>query len=406
MMEERNIKIDDYNYALPEERIAFFPASQRDHSKLLVYAHGQIADSRFDHLADFLTANDLLIFNNSKVIHARLLVHNETGAAIEIFCIEPLRPTTDPATAFTQKESVTWKCMVGNAKRWKHPLTITVPIGDKTVMVTATKGESIEGTFEITFTWQDHSVSFAEWLEHYGKIPLPPYIKRTADEEDEKRYQTVYAKYDGSVAAPTAGLHFTPQVFDNLHTKGIETDYITLHVGAGTFKPVSTETIGEHYMHEEKIVITEELIERLLASHNKRLIVVGTTVARTLESLFIIGAKLKLHRDNPLTVTQWEIYDDTDLQSVTAQESMESIRNYLHTCPTDLLHGQTSLIILPTYKPKLMKGIITNFHQPKSTLLLLISAVIGDHWREIYRHALDNDYRFLSYGDSNLYLPE
>lgn len=406
MREERNIKIDDYNYELPEERIAFFPASQRDHSKLLVYAHGQITDSRFDHLADFLTANDLLIFNNSKVIHARLLVHNETGAAIEIFCLEPLRPTTDPATAFTQRESVTWKCMVGNAKRWKHPLTLTVPIDGKTVMITATKGINIEGTFEVTFTWQEQSVSFAEWLEHYGKIPLPPYIKRTADEEDEKRYQTVYAKYDGSVAAPTAGLHFTPQVFDNLHAKGIETDYITLHVGAGTFKPVSTETIGDHYMHEEKIVITEELIERLLANHNKRLIVVGTTVARTLESLFIIGAKLKLHRDNPLIVTQWEIYDDSELQSVTAEESMGAIRDYLHTCHTDLLHGQTSLIILPTYKPKLMKGIITNFHQPKSTLLLLISAVVGCHWRDIYRHALDNNYRFLSYGDSNLYLPE
>jgi S-adenosylmethionine:tRNA ribosyltransferase-isomerase len=405
MTEPRDIRIEDFNYNLPEERIAFFPAAQRDHSKLLVYRNGSITDSRFDHLADFLPDNCLLIFNNSKVIHARLLVHNLTGAAIEIFCLEPLRPTNDPATAFAQTGEVVWKCMVGNAKRWKHPLQIIVPINGKEVTVTATKGENIESTFEVTFRWDDDTVSFAEWLEHYGKIPLPPYIKRAADANDEQRYQTVYAKHDGSVAAPTAGLHFTPEVFDSLREKGIDTDFVTLHVGAGTFKPVTSETIGEHYMHEEKVVITEALIEHLLRSQDKKCVVVGTTVARTLESLFIMGAKLHLMRPNPLTVSQWEIYDDADLRTVTVEESLTALRRHLQEQNTDLLRGATSLIILPTYQPKMAQGIITNFHQPQSTLLLLISAFVGNEWHKINEHALQHDYRFLSYGDSNLYLP-
>lgn len=405
MTEERNIRIEDYNYDLPEERIAFFPVAQRDQSQLLVYANGNITDSHFHHLADFLNKDDMLIFNNSKVIHARLLAHNATGAAIEIFCLEPLSPTSDPATAFAQTKQVTWKCMVGNAKKWKHPLDITVPIGDKMVVVTAEKGENVEGTFEVSFCWDDETVSFAEWLEHYGKIPLPPYIKRTANADDEKRYQTVYAKHDGSVAAPTAGLHFTPEVFDSLHQKGIATEYITLHVGAGTFKPVSTETIGEHYMHEEKIVITENFVDMLLNSLDRRRIAVGTTVARTIESLFIIGAKLKLGKENPLLVEQWEYYDDADIRTVSVEDSLMAIRAYLDSQHTDMLRAATRLIILPTYRPHIAQGIITNFHQPQSTLLLLISAFIGEKWHEIYRHALDHGYRFLSYGDSNLYLP-
>lgn len=405
MTEDRNIRIEDYNYELPEERIAFFPAAQRDQSKLLVYRDGTITDSQFSQLAEQLTPNDLLILNDSKVIHARLLVHNTTGAAIEIFCLEPLAPTTDPATAFAQTGTVTWKCMVGNAKRWKHPLFIDVPVGDRQVRVTATRGENMEGaSFEVTFSWDAPDVSFAEWLEHYGKIPLPPYIKRAATADDETRYQTVYAKYDGSVAAPTAGLHFTPAVFDSLHAKGIATEYITLHVGAGTFKPVSTETIGDHYMHEEKIVITEALINLLLNNMGRRRIAVGTTVTRTLESLFIIGAKLKTGRPHPLLVEQWEIYDDPALRAVTLEDSFTAIQDYLEQQDTDLLRAATRLIILPTYQPHIVQGLITNFHQPKSTLLLLISAFVGDQWRAIYRHALDHGYRFLSYGDSNLYL--
>lgn len=405
MTEEKKIKIEDYDYPLPEERIAYFPVARRDQSQLLVYNKGSITDAHFCELSNYLNENDMLIFNDSKVIHARLLVQNATGAAIEIFCLEPIAPTSDPATAFAQTGRVTWKCMVGNAKKWKHPLDIVVPIGDKSVTITAEKGENVEGTFEVTFTWEDEKVSFAEWLEHYGKIPLPPYIKRAAEDSDEQRYQTVYARYDGSVAAPTAGLHFTPEVFDALHAKGIETEYITLHVGAGTFKPVSTETIGDHYMHEEKIVITESFIQKLLANISKRRIAVGTTVARTIESLFIIGAKLKLQRSNPLLVEQWEIYEDPELQAVTLEEALSAIQDYLTDQGTDMLRAATRLIILPTYKPKVAQGIITNFHQPKSTLLLLISAFVGEKWHEIYRHALNNGYRFLSYGDSNLYLP-
>ncbi|MBR4135764.1 MAG: S-adenosylmethionine:tRNA ribosyltransferase-isomerase [Bacteroidales bacterium] len=405
MLKEQNLHIDDYDYPLPEERIAFYPAAQRDHSKLLVYAHGQITDSRFDRLPDFLSPDDLLIFNDSKVIHARLLVHNTTGAAIEIFCLEPLAPTNDPAVAFTLTGQVTWKCMVGNAKKWKHPLFIDVPVNGRAVRVTATRGENMEGTFPVTFEWDDVSVSFAEWIEHYGKIPLPPYIKREAEATDEQRYQTVYAKYDGSVAAPTAGLHFTPAVLKALKAKGIATENVTLHVGAGTFKPVSSETIGGHFMHEEKIVLSRQRIESLLSLLSRRRIAVGTTVTRTLESLFIIGAKLTLGRPDPLNVQQWEMYEDLELRTVPLETSLQAILDYLEQQDTDMLHAATCLIILPGYPLQVVQGLVTNFHQPKSTLLLLISALLGDEWKRIYQHALDNDYRFLSYGDSNLYLP-
>ncbi len=406
MSDPRSIRIEDFSYDLPAERIAFFPAERRDHSKLLVYRGGQITDSRFDRLPDFLPKDSLLILNDSKVIHARLLVRSATGAAIEIFCLEPVRPASDPATAFAMTGEVTWKCLVGNAKRWKHPLFIDVPAGGRQVRVTATRGANLDGaSFEVTFAWDAPDIPFAVWLEHYGKIPLPPYIRRAADETDELRYQTVYAEHDGSVAAPTAGLHFTDDVFAHLHEKGIATDFVTLHVGAGTFKPVTSETIGDHYMHEEKIVITEALVERLRQHLGKPCIAVGTTVARTLESIFLMGAKLRLGRHSPLTISQWEAYDDHALGEVTVEEALDELRRHLHRQGTDLLRGATSLIILPTYQPKMAQGIITNFHQPQSTLLLLISAFVGDNWREIYRHALRHGYRFLSYGDSNLYLP-
>ncbi|MCR4966046.1 MAG: S-adenosylmethionine:tRNA ribosyltransferase-isomerase [Bacteroidales bacterium] len=405
MLKEQNIHIDDYDYPLPEERIAFYPAEVRDHSKLLVWRNHEIEDSRFDHLPDFLTSKDLLIFNDSKVIHARLLAHNTTGAAIEIFCLEPLAPSTDPATAFAQSGEVTWRCMVGNARKWKRPLQIVVPIEGRELTVTAERGENENGTFAVTFRWDDTSVSFAEWIEHYGKIPLPPYIKREAEATDEKRYQTVYARYDGSVAAPTAGLHFTPAVFEALKAKGIATEYVTLHVGAGTFKPVSSETIGGHFMHEEKIVLSAQRIKSLLSQLSRRRIAVGTTVTRTLESLFIIGAKLTLGRPDPLHVQQWEMYEDLALRDVSLEESLKRILRHLAENQTDWLHASTRLIILPGYPIKVVQGLVTNFHQPKSTLLLLISAFLGDEWKTIYRHALDNGYRFLSYGDSNLFLP-
>ena len=402
----KNIRIEDYDYPLPESRIAYYPAERRDSSKLLIYntKDGEIIDSVFHNLPDFLSENHWIVFNNSKVIHARLLVHNATGAAIEIFCLEPLKPTSDPAVAFTLSGSVTWKCMVGNARKWKHPIDIEVPLDERVIHIRAERGEAVEGTFEVTFTWDEAEVSFAEWIEAYGKVPLPPYIRRAAEDSDTERYQTVYAKHDGSVAAPTAGLHFTDDLLAKLVSKGVETEYVTLHVGAGTFKPVSSETIGGHFMHEEKIVITEDFIRKLLKNRDKQLIAVGTTVTRTLESLFVVGAKLHLGLDNPLLVEQWETYENPAIHEVTLDQSLMAIMNFLEEQDTDMLRAATRLIILPTYTRHIVNGLITNFHQPKSTLLLLISNFLGDDWHRIYRHALDNGYRFLSYGDANLYI--
>jgi S-adenosylmethionine:tRNA ribosyltransferase-isomerase len=306
--------------------------------------------------------------------------------------------------AFSLSGAVTWKCMVGNARKWKSPLYIEVPMGKRVVRVRAERGEVVEGTFEVTFTWDEADVSFAEWIEAYGKVPLPPYIHRDAEESDAQRYQTVYARYDGSVAAPTAGLHFTEELLRKLNARGVQTEYVTLHVGAGTFKPVSSETIGGHFMHEEKIVITEDFVRELLDNREKRLIAVGTTVTRTLESLFVIGAKMHLQLPNPLLVEQWETYDVPEIHKVTVEQSLSAILAYLRDHDTDMLRAGTRLIILPTYTRHIVDGLITNFHQPKSTLLLLISNFLGDGWRKIYRHALDHGYRFLSYGDANLYL--
>ena len=402
----RNIRIEDYDYALPESCIAYYPATERDKSKLLIFnkKEDKIIDTVFHQLPEFLSEKQWLVFNNSKVIHARLLVHNATGAAIEIFCLEPLAPSSDPAVAFTLSGSVTWKCMVGNARKWKHPLEIEVPIDDRIVRIRAERGEAVEGTFEVTFTWPDTDVSFAEWIEAYGKVPLPPYIHREAEDSDTERYQTVYARHDGSVAAPTAGLHFTDELLHTLNEKGIETEYVTLHVGAGTFKPVSAETIGGHFMHEEKILVTEAFIRKMLTNSEKQLIAVGTTVTRTLESLFVVGAKLHLGLEDPLFVGQWETYDNPAIHEVTVNQALTAILDYMDRHDTDMLRASTCLIILPTYTRHIVNGLITNFHQPKSTLLLLISNFLGDRWRHVYRHALENNYRFLSYGDSNLYI--
>ena len=404
MIAQQKIRIEEYNYPLPAEKIAYFPAGLRDQSQLLVHKDGTITDATFKDLAQFLGPNDVLAFNNSRVIHARLLVQNRNGAAIEIFCLEPLAPTREIQEAFVQTSRVSWKCFVGNAKRWKEPIEIIVEVNQKPITITAVKGENSDGAFEVTFLWEDETVTLAEWIEAYGKIPLPPYIKRAAQNEDEQRYQTIFAQHNGSVAAPTAGLHFTEEVFRSLEEKKIENLWVTLHVGAGTFKPVSTETIGEHLMHKEQIVITRETIEAILNCNNKKIIAVGTTVARTLESLFIIGAKLYLNLPDPFNVQQWEIYENEELRKVDATTSLKMIYNYLIDNNLHFLTASTALMITPGYEHKIAKGLITNFHQPQSTLLLLIASYLGDKWKEIYQHALTHNYRFLSYGDSNLYL--
>ena len=404
MIAQQKIRIEEYNYPLPAEKIAYFPAGSRDQSQLLVHKDGTITDATFKDLAQFLGPNDVLAFNNSRVIHARLLVQNRNGAAIEIFCLEPLAPTREIQEAFVQTCRVSWKCFVGNAKRWKEPIEFTVEVNQKPITITAVKGENSDGAFEVTFLWEDEMVTLAEWIEAYGKIPLPPYIKRAAQTDDEQRYQTIFAQHNGSVAAPTAGLHFTEEVFRSLEEKKIETLWVTLHVGAGTFKPVSTETIGEHIMHKEQIVITRETIEAILNCNNKKIIAVGTTVARTLESLFIIGAKLNLNLPDPFNVQQWEIYENEELQRVDANTSLKAIYNYIVTNNLPFLTASTALMITPGYEHKIARGLITNFHQPQSTLLLLIASYLGEKWKEIYQHALTHNYRFLSYGDSNLYL--
>ena len=399
----RQINIADYDYNLPEEKIAFSPLTQRNSSKLLVYQNNKIIDTQFSDLFQFINSEHLLVFNDSKVIHARLLVQNHTGANIEIFCLEPLFPVTELTSAFEQSGKVVWKCMVKNAKKWKAPIEFTVPMGEDNLRIKASKGENQEGAFAITFEWNGN-YSFAEWLDKQGKVPLPPYIKRNDNEEDKERYQTVYAHHDGSVAAPTAGLHFSEQEFQELEKRSIPYCYATLHVGAGTFKPVSASSIGEHFMHKEQIMITPALLEKLLHSSNKKVIAVGTTVTRTLESLFIMGAKLKLGLNKPLLVNQWEYYDNPAIQAVSIEESLSLLLHFCHQSDEGYLSGATQLIILPGYQHKIVKGLFTNFHQPKSTLLLLISSFLGEQWKEIYQHALTHDYRFLSYGDANLYL--
>ena len=405
MIQQKNIRIEDFNYDLPNERIAFFPKEDRDSSQLLVYnrAQKQITDSEFHRLPDFLSKDMMLVFNDSRVIHARLLVHNATGAAIEIFCLEPVLPTTELTQALAQTGKVTWKGFVCNAKRWKSPLTFEVQTAQGTIPISATKGEQVENAFLVDFQW-NADITFAEWVEAYGKTPLPPYIKRQSEKSDETRYQTVYAHYDGSVAAPTAGLHFSKRLLQELKTQGINTEYVTLHVGAGTFKPVTTDCIGEHYMHNEQIVIRRELIDNLLHNIDKRIIAVGTTVTRSLESIFIIGAKLHLQIENPLHVEQWEYYENDKISRTEVKTALEAIRNYLIENHLEYVTASTQLMIVPSYQFKMIKGIITNFHQPKSTLLLLISAYLGDDWRRIYAHALASGYRFLSYGDANLYI--
>jgi S-adenosylmethionine:tRNA ribosyltransferase-isomerase len=410
-----NLTLSEIDYILPNEKIALFPLEHRDSSKLLVYKDKIITDSNFLHLADFLDENCALVFNDSKVIHARLWVQNQYGAKIELFLLEPVYPTRDIASAFLQTGVVAWKCLIGNAKRFRDAIGFDVKMkrfeneiirecADEVIRVVAEKGDRVGDPFLVTFMWEDESVAFADWIDAYGKMPLPPYIKRDANEADELRYQTIYARQKGSVAAPTAGLHFSENVLQSLKNKNIALKNITLHVGAGTFKPVTTDSVLEHEMHKEQMIISRDTVEFLLENIGKKIIAVGTTVARTLESLFIVGAKLHLNIGQPFKIEQFEIYENAALENLPVEIALSALLNYFEKNNLQEISGATSLMILPYYRHKIAKGLITNFHQPKSTLLLLISSYLGDAWREVYAHALSHGYRFLSYGDSNLYL--
>ncbi len=397
------IKISDFNYNLPEERIAKYPLAERDQSKLLIWKNGQITDSHFYSLASFLPENTLLVFNNTRVIRARINFFKESGAKIEIFCLDPHDPV-DYAISFAQTHTVIWKCMIGNLKKWKSGiLHKQIPYKTTQINLSAELTGTDENSQLIRFSW-DREVSFAEVLEHAGTIPIPPYLNRETEESDLDRYQTIYSKIEGSVAAPTAGLHFTNRVFESLKTKNIERAELTLHVGAGTFKPVKTEQVIQHEMHTEHILVHYEFIE-LVIEKLKQTIAVGTTSIRTLESLYWMGVKASQNinlSEEELLVSQWEPY--TTSTTLTATEALNALLRYMDHHHLGTISSATQIIILPGYQFKIVKGMITNFHQPESTLLLLISAFLGTHWKEIYEHALDNNYRFLSYGDSNLYL--
>lgn len=407
MQDVKQIKIEDYDYNLPDNRIAKYPLPERDSSKLLVYKNGKIESSVFKEIGNFLPPSSVLFFNETKVIQARLQFQKQGGANIEIFCLEPAGETTDYQLSFAQSSPVLWKCLVGNSRRWKDgDLLLNIPIGEKNVVLSAKRLEKNDQYSVIQFSWQDKNLSFASILEAAGEIPLPPYLHRDAEPSDKERYQTVFAKFDGSVAAPTAGLHLTANLIQKLENQGFQFEHLTLHVGAGTFKPVSTSTIGEHQMHSEIIIVSRQTICNLIDALNRPIIPIGTTSMRTLESLYWIGLMLieEGTEKRDLHLSQWFPYQERKSVPDT-KTALEKIVEYLDLHNFTKLSASTALMIAPNYKVRVVKGIITNFHQPKSTLLLLVSALIGEKWKESYQFALNHDFRFLSFGDSCLFLP-
>ena len=401
----KHIKISEFNYPLPDERIAKFPLANRDESKLLVYRQGEVSEDRFTSLPDYLESGEMMVFNNTKVIQARLHFRKETGALIEVFCLEPIAPN-DYVLSFQQTKKCSWLCMVGNLKKWKEgTLKREVEVKGKTITLSATRGECRGTSHWIDFEWDDDSLTFADVLEAVGELPIPPYLNRETQESDKQTYQTVYSKIKGSVAAPTAGLHFTERVLKALDEKGIDREELTLHVGAGTFKPVKSEEIEGHEMHTEYISVNKCTIEKLIA-HGGKTIAVGTTSVRTLESLYYIGILIHLNPEanqEELHVKQWMPYEPHP--ALTPVESLQNILDYLNRNNMEALHTSTQIIIAPGYEYKIVKKIVTNFHQPQSTLLLLVSAFVKGDWKKIYDYALSHDFRFLSYGDSSLLIP-
>ena len=400
----RHIRISDYNYPLPDERIAKFPIAQRDHSKLLVYRKGEVSHDVFYNLPEYLPKGALMVFNNTKVIQARMHFRKDTGALIEVFLLEPACPS-DYELMFQTSEKCSWYCLVGNLKKWKEgTLTREIKIKDTDVKVTATRGPIHGTSHRIDFTWTG-GFSFAEIIDAMGELPIPPYLNRETQESDKTTYQTVYSKIKGSVAAPTAGLHFTPEVLAAVDAHGVEREELTLHVGAGTFKPVKSEEIEGHEMHTEYVSVRRDTIRKLIA-HDGCAIAVGTTSVRTLESLYYMGLKVIKNHDaseDELHVNQWEPYDTET--SVSTVESLTALGAWMDAHSLEVLHSSTQIIIAPGYEYHIVKMLVTNFHQPQSTLLLLVSAFVKGDWHKIYDYALANDFRFLSYGDSSLLIP-
>ena len=400
----RHIRISDYNYPLPDERIAKFPIAQRDHSKLLVYRKGEVSQDVFYNLPEYLPKGALMVFNNTKVIQARMHFRKDTGALIEVFLLEPADPS-DYELMFQTSERCAWYCLVGNLKKWKEgTLRRTIDVKGQQIEVSCTRGPIHGTSHRIDFEWTG-GVSFAEIIDAMGELPIPPYLNRETQESDKTTYQTVYSKIKGSVAAPTAGLHFTPEVLAAVDAHGIEREELTLHVGAGTFKPVKSEVIEGHEMHTEYISVRRDTIRKLIA-HDGCAIAVGTTSVRTLESLYYMGLKVMQNPDaseDDLHVNQWEPYDAAT--SVSTVESLTALGAWMDAHSLEVLHSSTQIIIAPGYNYHIVKMLVTNFHQPQSTLLLLGSAFVKGDWHKIYDYALENDFRFLSYGDSSLLIP-
>lgn len=405
MEDTKHIKISDFNYPLPDERIAKFPLAERDHSKLLIYKHGMVSEDIFTSLPDYLEKGEMMVFNNTKVIQARLHFQKETGALIEVFCLEPAAPN-DYALNFQQTGQCSWLCMIGNLKKWKEgTLSRTVEAGGRQVIFTATRKEACGTSHWVDFTWNDAELTFADLLEAVGELPIPPYLNRKSEESDKRTYQTVYSKIKGSVAAPTAGLHFTERVLKALDEKGVDREELTLHVGAGTFKPVKSTEIEGHEMHTEYVSVKRSTLVKLLA-HQCQAIAVGTTSVRTLESLYYLAEIVCANPDAEqvdLHVSQWIPYEKEHL--MTTEEGIRALLDYMDRHGLETLHASTQIIIAPGYDYRIVKKMVTNFHQPQSTLLLLVSAFVHGDWKAIYDYALAHDFRFLSYGDSSLLIP-
>lgn len=419
MEDTKHIQIKDFNYDLPDNRIAKYPLPERDSSKLLIYRNGTVTEDLFRSLPRYLPKQALMVFNNTKVIQARLHFRKETGALIEVFCLEPILPH-DYTLMFQQTETCSWLCMIGNLKKWKNgELTRKMVIHEQEITLKVTRGDSQGTSHLVHFEWNGQGISWADILETMGELPIPPYLNRETQESDKTTYQTVYSKIKGSVAAPTAGLHFTEQVLSQLDAQGIEREEVTLHVGAGTFKPVKSPLIEDHEMHTEYICVSHTTIEKLIA-HQGHCIAVGTTSVRTLESLYYIGVTLSRTPDateEDLHVPQWLPYeyasqtrpagseDNGKPEALTTLQALQLILDFLDRHSLQAIHTSTQIIIAPGYDYHIVRMMVTNFHQPQSTLLLLVSAFVHGDWRSIYSYALSHDFRFLSYGDSSLLIP-